>query len=100
MTSTVTLTAAYLRAVQTDLRRFLTPLNTRLEQLETAQAEIYNAQTWLLENGAPMFMLANQGTAVTYLSNHHLALIELIRFTTHLLAVTQALLLSGIDTDD
>jgi hypothetical protein len=65
MTSTVTLTAAYLRAVQTDLRRFLTTLNTRLEQLEAAQAEIYDAQTWLLENRAPMFILANQNTAVT-----------------------------------
>jgi hypothetical protein len=68
-----------------------------LEQLENAQAEIYNAQTWLLENGAPMFLLANQNTAITYLSNHHLALIELIQHITHLLAVIQALLHSGTE---
>ncbi len=56
-----------------------------------------NAQTWLLENGAPMFILANQNSAITYLSNHHLALIELIQHITHLLAVIQALLYSGTE---
>jgi hypothetical protein len=91
MTSTVNPTVAYLRALQTDKRRFLTTLNTRLEQLEEAKAKIYDAQTWLLEHGAPMFILANQDKAVTCLSNHHLALKELIRFTTHLLTVIQAL---------
>jgi hypothetical protein len=68
-----------------------------LEQLENAQAEINDAQTWLLENEAPMFILANQNTAITYLSNHHLALIELMRHITHLLAVIQALLYSGTE---
>jgi uncharacterized circularly permuted ATP-grasp superfamily protein len=97
MTSTVNPTIAYLQAIQADLRRILATLNTRLEQLENALAEIYDAQTWLLENGAPMFILANQNTAVTYLSNHHLALIELIRHITHLLTVIQALLHSGTE---
>jgi hypothetical protein len=97
MTSTVNPTVAYLRAIQADLRRILTTLNTHLEQIENAQAEIYDAQTWLLENEAPMFILANQNTAVTYLSNHHLALIELIWHITHLLAVIQALLHSGTE---
>ena len=58
-----------------------------MEQLEEARTEIYNAQTWLLENNAPLFILANQDKGITYLSNHHLALIELIRITTYLLAV-------------
>ncbi len=40
MTSTVNPTVAYLRAIQADLRRILTTLNTRLEQLEHAQSEI------------------------------------------------------------
>jgi hypothetical protein len=66
-----------------------------LEQIEEAQAELYNAQTWLLENGAPLCILADQNTASTYLSNHHLALVELLRITSHILAVVQALLYSG-----
>jgi hypothetical protein len=78
-----------------DLQRFLRTLHTCLEQLEEAQTEIYEAQTWLLENNAPLCILANQDKADTYLSNHHLALIELIRIKTHLLAVIQALLHSG-----
>jgi hypothetical protein len=68
-----------------------------LEQIEEAQAELYDAQTWLLENGAPLCILANQNTASTYLSNHHLALVELLRITSHLLAVVQALLYSGTE---
>jgi hypothetical protein len=66
-----------------------------LEQIEEDQAELYNAQTWLLENGAPLCILADQNTASTYLSNHHLALVELLRITSHILAVVQALLYSG-----
>jgi hypothetical protein len=66
-----------------------------LEQIEEAQAELYNAKTWLLVNGAPLCILANQNTASTYLSNHHLALVELLRITSHILAVVQALLYSG-----
>jgi len=66
-----------------------------LEQLEAAQAELYDTQTWLLENGAPLCILANQNTASTYLSNHHLALVELLRTISHLMAVVQALLYSG-----
>jgi hypothetical protein len=70
-----------------------------LEQIEEAQAELYDAQTWLLENGAPLCIQANQNTASTYLSNHHLALVELLRLriTSHLLAVVQALLYSGTE---
>ena len=61
---------------------------------EEAKAELYEAQTWLLQNGAPLCILANQDTASTYLSNHHLALVELLRITSHLSAVVQALLYS------
>ena len=54
---------------------------------EEAKAELYEAQTWLLQNGAPLCILANQNIASTYLSNHHLALVELSE-------VVQALLYS------
>ena len=97
MTSPISPSVAYLRILQRDLRRFTTTLLTRLEQIEEAQAELYDAQTWLLENGAPLCIQANQNTASTYLSNHHLALVELLRITSHLLAVVQALLYSGTE---
>jgi hypothetical protein len=93
MTLELNPTVTYLRALQTDLSRFRAILYTRLEQLEEAQTEIYDTQTWLLENNAPLFILANQSTAVPYLSNHSLALIELKGITTDLLAVIQALLI-------
>jgi hypothetical protein len=94
MTSPITPSVAYLRVIQTDLRRFTATLLTRLEQIEAAQAELYEAQTWLLQNGAPLCILANQNTASNYLSNHHLALVELLRISSHLSAVVQALLYS------
>ncbi len=97
MTLSISPSVAYLRILQQDLRRFTTTLLTRLEQIEEAQAELYGVQTWLLENGAPLCILANQNTASTYLSNHHLALVELLRITSHLLAVVQALLYSGTE---
>jgi len=98
MTLELNPTVTYLRALQTDLSRFRAILYTRLEQLEEAQTEIYDTQTWLLENNAPLFILANQSTAVPYLSNHSLALIELKGITTDLLAVIQALLHSGMNS--
>jgi hypothetical protein len=55
-----------------DLRQFTTTLLTPLEQIEAAQAALYEAQTWLLENSAPLCILANQNTASNHLSNHHL----------------------------
>jgi len=58
---------AYLRVLREDLRRFTTTLLTRLEQIEEAKAELYE---------------------------HHLALVELLRITSHLSAVVQALLYS------
>jgi hypothetical protein len=85
---------AYLRVLQADLRQLTTTLLTRLEQVEEAKAELYEAQTGLLQNGAPFSILANQNTASTYLSNHHLALVELLRIASHLLAAVQALLYS------
>jgi hypothetical protein len=88
------LSPAYLRVLRADLQQFTTTLLTRLEQIETAKEELYKAQTWLLQNGAPLCILANQNTASNYLSNHHLALVELLRITSHLLAVVQALLYS------
>ena len=91
MTSPISPSVAYLRILQRDLRRFTTTLLTRLEQIEEAQAELYNAQTWLLENGAPLCILADQNTASTYLSNHHLALVELLRITSHLLTHTNTI---------
>jgi hypothetical protein len=97
MTLSISPSVAYLRILQQDLRRFTTTLLTRLEQIKEAQAERYGVQTWLLENGAPLCILANQNTASTYLSNHHLALVELLRITSHLLAVVQALLYSGTE---
>ncbi len=95
MTSPISPSIAYLRILQRDLRRLTSTLLTRLEQIEEAQAEVYDAQTWLLENGVPLCILANQNTASTYLSNHHLASVELLRITSHILAVVQALLYSG-----
>jgi hypothetical protein len=94
MTSPITPSVAYLRVIQTDLRRFTATLLTRLEQIEAAQAESYEAQTWLLQNRAPLCILANQNTAFNYLSNHYLALVELLRISSHLSAVVQALLYS------
>jgi hypothetical protein len=75
--------------LQTDLRQFLNTPHTHLQELEEAQEELYEAQTWLLQNSAPLYILANQETAVTYLSNHHHALIQLNRITSHLLAIVQ-----------
>jgi hypothetical protein len=77
-----------------DLHCFKATLLTRLEQIEAAQAELYEAQTWLLENSAPLCILANQNTASNYLSNHYLALVELLRISSHLTGVVQALLYS------
>ena len=94
MPSQINPTPAYLRVLQVDLRQVTTTLLTRLEQIKEAKAELYEAQTWLLQNGAPLCILANQNTASTYLSNHHLALVKLLRITSHLLAVFQALLYS------
>jgi len=87
MPSQINPTPAYLRVLQADLRQFTTTLLTRLEQIKEAKAELYEAQTWLLQNGAPLCILANQNIASTYLSNHHLALVELSE-------VVQALLYS------
>jgi len=87
MPSQINPSPAYLRVLQADLRQFTTTLLTQLEQIEEAKAEIYEAQTWLLQNGAPLCILANQNIASTYLSNHHLALVELSE-------VVQALLYS------
>lgn len=72
-------------------------LQTRLQELEETQAEIKDAQTWLLENAAPLDILANQNTAVTYLSNHQQALIQPIRIMMRLQAFIQALLLSRVE---
>jgi len=94
MPSQINPTPAYLRVLQADLRQVTTTLLTRLEQIKEAKAELYEAQTWLLQNGAPLCILANQNIASTYLSNHHLALVELLRITSHLSAVIQALLYS------
>ena len=94
MPSQINPSPAYLRVLREDLRQFTTTLLTRLEQIEEAKAELYEAQTWLLQNGAPLCILANQNTASTYLSNHHLALVELLRIASHLSAVVQALLYS------
>jgi hypothetical protein len=38
---------AYLRVLQADLHQFTTTILTRLEQVEEAKAELYEAQTWL-----------------------------------------------------
>jgi len=81
MPSPINPSPAYLRVLQ-------------VEHIEEAQAELYEAQTWLLENGASLCILANQTTASTYLSNHHLALVEILRITSHLSAAVQALLYS------
>jgi hypothetical protein len=65
MTTPLTPYPAYLRALRTDLRQFLTTLETRLAELEETQQELYEAQTWLIQSSAPLYMLAYISTVST-----------------------------------
>jgi hypothetical protein len=89
-------TLAYLRFLKGQLSRFLNTLQERLNELETVQQELYNAQTYLLQESAPL--LAQVREAVNYLSNQHWAILQLTRIASHLRAVIQALLHSTNET--
>jgi hypothetical protein len=95
MSSASTLSLTYFWTLQTDLCNYLDILQTRLDKLEEVQQEIYDAQTYLLQNLAPLHVLAYVDTTVTYLSQQHQAIHQLIHITSNLLRIIQALIHSG-----
>jgi len=91
-------TLAYLRLLEGQISRFLNTLQERLNELETVQQELYDAQTYLLQESAPLEVLAQVREAVNYLSNQHWAILQLTCIASHLWAVIQALLHSTNET--
>ena len=97
MSTPLTPYPAYLITLSTQLHQFLNTLELQLGELEETQQELNKAQTWLLQNSAPLYALTYISTVSTYLANQYQAILQLTRITSQLLAVIQALLHSHPD---
>jgi hypothetical protein len=93
-------TFTYLRFQEAEISQFLNTLQVRLNEVEVAQQEIRDVQTFLIEREANLDILQQIGQTVTYLSEQQWAILQLTRIASNLLAVVQALLFSGNETSE